>query len=79
MKQIVVAQSGWVFIGETQQLADVMRITDASVIRVWGTSNGLGEIAINGPTKHTTLDYAGIVEIKTHAVLFTVDCTYDDR
>ena len=55
-KQIVVLQRGWVVIGDTHKTETEVRITNCSVIRVWGTSNGLGEIAENGPTGRTKLD-----------------------
>jgi len=79
--QIVVIQSGWVVMGQVVRLEEhkITRIEDASVIRVWGTTAGLGEIAFKGPTKETILDYAGVVECYDHAVIMTIDCVYDAK
>lgn len=55
-KQIVVLQRGWIVVGNVHRTESEVRITDCSVIRVWGTSHGLGEIAKNGPTSKTKLD-----------------------
>jgi len=74
--KIVVITSGWVVLGEVVKSDTVTRIEDASVIRVWGTTAGIGEIAIKGPTPATVLDYAGVVEVKDHAVIMVIDCTY---
>lgn len=74
--QIAVIDSGWVIIGNTD--ADignsVVNITNASVIRVWGTDKGLGQIAINGPTKTTVLDKIGIVHVERSQLKFLIDC-----
>lgn len=73
MKKIVVAEGGWVFIGEVVDESDgKVRMTKASVVRSWGTTAGLGEIALNGPTSKTVLDYAGAVEV--HKVICTYEC-----
>ena len=47
-KQIVVLQRGWVVIGDVEKTADEVKINNCSVIRVWGTENGLGELAEKG-------------------------------
>jgi hypothetical protein len=77
MKQIVVISSGWVAIGDVTQTLTHTIINDASVIRTWGTTKGLGQIALEGPTKDTILDYAGTITCMNHAVLFLIDCVYD--
>lgn len=76
-KRIVVVQSGWVFIGEyhAAQGATPAYINDASCIRTWGTTRGLGEIALNGPTKSTVLEPCGVVVLDSpQSVLFTLQC-----
>jgi len=55
-KQIVVLQRGWIVIGDVAKEDEQISIKNCSVIRVWGTSKGLGEIAKNGPTGNTKLD-----------------------
>jgi hypothetical protein len=79
MKKIVVITSGWVVMGDVTEHEDRLTIDDASVIRVWGTTAGLGEIALNGPTTSTVLDPAGVVEVYTPAVVMQIPCTYDVR
>jgi len=53
---IVVLQRGWVVVGRLEKNGHQCLLTDASVIRVWGTKKGLGEIAKGGPTEKTVLD-----------------------
>ena len=55
-KQIVVLQRGWVVIGDVDTSDTEVLINNCSVIRSWGTSKGLGEIAEDGPTSKTKLD-----------------------
>ena len=55
-KQIVVLQRGWIVIGDVEKTETEVKINNCSVIRVWGTSKGLGELAENGATSNTKLD-----------------------
>jgi hypothetical protein len=55
-KQIVILNRGWVVVGNFYEKGDECTLTDASVIRVWGTTKGLGELAENGPLTNTKLD-----------------------
>jgi hypothetical protein len=72
---IVVVESGWVFAavldGNTQ--GDI-RSSECAVIRTWGTTNGLGELALKGPTSSTVLDRCNITYIPKSKVLFTMEC-----
>lgn len=74
MKQIVIAQRGWVFVGEVARSGEDVTITGAKCIRHWGTTKGLGELAKNGPQKNTVLDDMGIVRLHALAVVASVDC-----
>ena len=69
--EIVVMTSGWVLVGE--RISDTS-LVNASVIRTWGTTKGLGELALNGPTKETILDKCGEVTLNEPAVLFRIAC-----
>ena len=55
-KQIVILNRGWVVVGNYSEKGDECTLTDASVIRKWGTTKGLGELAENGALTDTILD-----------------------
>ena len=87
MIEIVVADQGWVFIGnvchdQARQIAraflalgnEAILLENANCIRRWGTSQGLGEL-VNGPTENTILDPMGCVTVKN--VLFTIEVNQD--
>lgn len=54
--KIVVLQRGWVMIGRFERNGSDCKLTNASVIRCWGTTKGLGELAKSGPLTNTKLD-----------------------
>lgn len=54
--KICILQRGWVFVGKYYEEGDDCRLEEASCIRNWGTTKGLGEIAEGGPTSNTKLD-----------------------
>jgi len=68
-KQIVVLQRGWVVVGDIGKSRDEVSISNGSVIRIWGTNNGLGEIAENGPTSKTKLDPAPAMTVHPLSVV----------
>jgi hypothetical protein len=73
--KIVVLQRGWVVVGRFERKDTQCKLHNASVVRIWGTTNGLGEIAEGGPTSSTKLDKCnGIVEFDYMTVVFTLDC-----
>lgn len=74
MKQIIVAQRGWVFVGDVDKSGDDVIVSNAQCIRRWGTTRGLGELAKNGPQKATVLDDMGTVRLHALAVVATIDC-----
>jgi hypothetical protein len=77
MRRIYVVESGWVFLADSCVATDaVFLLSGVSVIRSWGTTKGLGEIALNGPTKETVLDPCGQVDVPKGKVLFTIPCSY---
>lgn len=74
MKQIIIAQRGWVFVGDVSREGDEVTINNASCIRRWGTTKGLGEIAANGPTAKTVLDKIGTARLHALALVAAIDC-----
>lgn len=76
--KIVVLQRGWVMVGKMERNGSECKLHQASVIRNWGTTKGLGEIAINGPTKDTILDKCGgIVEFDYLTVVCSISVNED--
>lgn len=73
VKQIVIAQRGWVFIGNVERSGDDVTISDAKCIRRWGTTRGLGELAKAGPQRNTVLDDMGTVRLHALAVVASLD------
>jgi hypothetical protein len=73
--KIVVLQRGWIVVGRFERKDTQCKLHNASVIRTWGTTNGLGEIAESGPTSSTKLDKCkGVVEFDYMTVVLTIDC-----
>ncbi len=60
--------------GDVRQDGNQIVIDNASIIRRWGTSKGLGEIAAGGPTKTTVLDQAGTIRVHELGVVLRLDC-----
>jgi hypothetical protein len=73
-KKICILQRGWVMVGDFFREGNDCTLTNASVIRVWGTKNGLGEIAFNGPTKDTVLDPCGTARFDYLTTIAILDC-----
>ena len=72
--RIVILQRGWVMVGRFSQDGQNCILENAHVIRVWGTTTGLGQIAIEGPTKSTVLDKCPPVRFHELTVIATIDC-----
>lgn len=70
--QIVVLQRGWIVVGHVTRDGDELTITNASVIRRWGTTKGLGQL-VNGPTLTTKLDPCGVIRAHILTVVMTID------
>ena len=75
MRQIIIAQRGWVFVGDVTRTGDDVVISDAQCIRKWGTTKGLGQLATDGPQRNTVLDPMGTVRLHALAVVASIDCT----
>ena len=72
--RICVLQRGWVVVGRFSQVGSECKVTNASIIRTWGTTKGLGEIAENGPTEKTILDKTPDVIFHELVGVFQIIC-----
>ena len=83
-RRIVVTDGGFVYLAEKVDvikrdgMIEHVGLTTCSVIRVWGTTAGLGEIALKGPTSNTVLDFCGYVEVPQVKLLALYACTYGE-
>lgn len=73
--KIVILQRGWAMVGKFKREGSDCSLEDAQVIRTWGTTKGLGEIAKDGPTSSTKLDPCnGLVQFDYLTVVATISC-----
>lgn len=72
--KIIILQRGWVMVGRFSQQGTECKLTNAAVIRNWGTSKGLGEIAEGGPTSSTKLDPVPTVTYHELTAIAAIDC-----
>lgn len=66
--KIVVLDKGFVYVGVVTTDGEWVLITNAHNIRRWGTTKGLGQLALSGPMADTKLDPAGTVKVPFHAL-----------
>ena len=75
---IVVLQRGNVLIGKIERDGSDCTLHSAQVIRRWGTTHGLGELAEKGQTSTTVLDKCyGTVFFDYLTVIFAIECKRD--
>lgn len=74
--RIVILPAGWVIVGRLIQDDAERVLYNAAVIRIWGTSRGLGEIAEEGPTDKTVLDPCGTFRWQRGTEIGQIDCAY---
>ena len=72
---IAVVSAGWAFVGRLAvETNEYIRLDHAANIRQWGTTRGLGELALTGPLKATVLDPVGSTWIQRSHLLFILPC-----
>lgn len=71
--QIIILQRGWVIIGRYREEKDEFVCEDSKVLRVWGTTKGLGELALEGPKTNTKLDDCGTVRSLRTTIVARLD------
>lgn len=72
--KIVVLQRGWVAVGKYYRDGTDCRLEDAKIIRRWGTTKGLGELALEGPLSDTKLEESGVIRFHLGAEICRMDC-----
>jgi len=72
--KICVLLSGWVLVGNLERDGDEYILTQGSVIRRWGTTEGLGELAMKGPLPETKLDKTPLVKFHKTQMIFSISC-----
>lgn len=70
--KIVVADRGFVYVGNVEIADDFVTLRNAQNIRYWGTTKGLGELVI-GPTSKTKLDKVGTIRVPVRAIISILD------
>ena len=77
-KFIIAIDNAFVFLGYISFLnSEEFEITECSSIRNYGTTKGLGQLALEGLQKDTKLDSFGIVIFPKTRLLFKIPCTHE--
>lgn len=77
MNTCYVCEYGWIVIGkEESRTAEVVTLSDASVVRRWTNGGGIGGIAKAENRNEYTLDAIGDVRIRSGKILFEIPCEW---
>lgn len=71
---LVVADRGFVWVGEAVTTEEFVEIKQARCVRRWGTSEGLNELALKGPLPNTKLDAAADLKVSRKALIAIIPC-----
>ena len=76
--KIAILQRGWVAIGRysVDKNGDC-HLDNAKIIRTWGTTKGLGEIAEGGPTSSTKMDECPAISFHPMTAVYLMDVNED--
>lgn len=74
MKKIVVLDRGWVVVGQLEKDAEWFTLTNGSVVRRWGTTEGIGELAEKGPLIETILEKIPLIKFHENKIIMIIDC-----
>jgi hypothetical protein len=72
-REIVILQRGWIMVGNVKKEGNDVVITNTCLIRRWGTTQGIGQLALTGPTADTILDPCGVVRVHELAVVARIE------
>ena len=71
---LIVLPRGWVIVGKCEEKYGKLFVTDASVVRRWGTTKGLPQLANEGPLSSTVLDGKCEMEFPISSVIAKMKC-----
>jgi hypothetical protein len=77
--KIIIAQRGWVFVGlftsyKARNGSNYLKLEQAYNIGNFGTDDGIGQLALQGPTRETKLMPCGKIELHELTSIGIVDC-----
>lgn len=76
-RYIVIGNRGNVVVGDLVLTGDIGVLSNSSVIRRWGTDNGLGQLALEGKKENTKLDPCGEFEFNMLTTCGMIKVTSD--
>lgn len=71
---LVVADRGFVWVGQVETTEDWVVITGGRAVRRWGTTEGLNQLANNGPLSGTKLDAPADLKVSRKALIALIPC-----
>lgn len=71
---LVIADRGFVWVGDVTTSPDWVHIKDARPVRRWGTTEGLGQLAKEGPLLNTRLDAPADTKVARRALIAIIPC-----
>lgn len=72
--KIAILQRGFIYIGKFERKGNDCKLHNAYCIRRWGTSYGLGQLAIEGRQSRTELDKVGLIEFDILTCIALINC-----
>lgn len=72
--RIVVLQRGWVAVGEYSKSGTQCFLKNGSIVRRWGTANGLPQLASEGRLPNTVLDKSPDIEFHELTEVLNIKC-----
>lgn len=71
---IAVLQRGWVAVGRYSQCGVIAELSNGYNIRRWGTSSGLGQLAVEGKQESTVIDRQPLIKFHIREVVMIMSC-----
>lgn len=72
--KILILQRGWVVVGRISREGSQVVFSGGYVIRRWGTTAGIGQLANEGPLESTVLDSLSRGTVHELAIVAEIDC-----